>query len=581
MCDGPFTLKLPQTLSITERQSSSEPTTPVHSRSHRSCFPASPCQSNCCGSLRRMRDLSCFPYLRSSQVHRGYPGAEASDSQCPQIHRGLHHRTPGTDDRRRSCFCCGTQLSSALREVCIYDRGNPGRICIACNRCLDIWRLGRCPGVISPTPNHRGPHSPQRLCSRHLCLDSPDSTNSSSSTVSSPESSSGMYTPPAGSDFLARRIKAMLILPLALSIVTSILPPASAAPKQIPIANFNEFLTKNRLPPYLPFSIKDSKLFHYYPPLQLRRRCVEILHTSKLAPADCSLPSYCGQVHWSTFQSTWYGSEVGACVGTGVHPPVRYEPSPFYHILNQGKWFRSHTVISTNQPYPYPIVKIHKIDTQATLSELRLLEGPDEWLLVTARQLDFSLYVTENLDEPKYPKYDWLGSGGSYCLVQPDRSFPLQPLARADNPDSLLEVLPVLVSADIKISNIHRDVNTTGICYPLSTYCVFRSGYVDSHSNISQAVTCDPFKMTTQYNIPGYSWLKKAILFFIESVVDTLISIILSLFDEFLALLRTLNEKYRVFEYLALIGFCLWRFQNPWPTVSIVGFTLAMIGLAR
>lgn len=61
-----------------------------------------------------MRDISCFPYLRSSQVHRGYPGAETSDSQCPEVHRGLHHRTSGTDES--AVAVSAAVLSSARRS---------------------------------------------------------------------------------------------------------------------------------------------------------------------------------------------------------------------------------------------------------------------------------------------------------------------------------------------------------------------------------------------------------------------------------------------------------------------------------
>jgi hypothetical protein len=55
-----------------------------------------------------------------------------------------------------------------------------------------------------------------------------------------------------------------------------------------------------------------------WPPNPIPRRCAYILDTNVLLEAQCTLPASCGQPRWIIQHVTWWGREVGLCIGAGT-----------------------------------------------------------------------------------------------------------------------------------------------------------------------------------------------------------------------------------------------------------------------
>lgn len=50
------------------------------------------------------------------------------------------------------------------------------------------------------------------------------------------------------------------------------------------------------------------------------KQCIQVLTTGTLSTVSCSIPPYCGIHSYTKISSTWYGTEIGVCVGAGIFP---------------------------------------------------------------------------------------------------------------------------------------------------------------------------------------------------------------------------------------------------------------------
>lgn len=74
-------------------------------------------------------------------------------------------------------------------------------------------------------------------------------------------------------------------------------------------------------------------------------QCLAVLHTGTFSSIDCSLSPHCGEVTYFKERSTWYGSEVGICVGAGQEQVLVLNHEIQYLHLNNFDW--------GNVSYPY------------------------------------------------------------------------------------------------------------------------------------------------------------------------------------------------------------------------------------
>lgn len=89
---------------------------------------------------------------------------------------------------------------------------------------------------------------------------------------------------------------------------------------------YNEFTNASLNRAILPLQLS-------YPEISYTdRRCFQALHTSKLAPAPCNLPSICGSASWITLDTTLFGlvSEVGLCYSRSLQHPIFSTGMPYY-----------------------------------------------------------------------------------------------------------------------------------------------------------------------------------------------------------------------------------------------------------
>lgn len=315
---------------------------------------------------------------------------------------------------------------------------------------------------------------------------------------------------------------------------------------------------------------------------QVASKCIEILNTNKLLPSECTLPPHCGQQHWHQISSTWYGGEVGICVGLGVTPPIPYNHSAFHGFIDsRHQWARLYQIyLQADYAIDEPFVELDVDDDDNILDELVLAEHSNGiWYLFTKYQVSFSSIYNMDSQEISYGTRALHindAQGLHICHMTPSPGPMTDPIYQGTY-DEVLQHVPIMFNA-VSLGTYPKLPTSTDEHTYNETHSILPNGSFLWHK-INP--TCSPYTETTAYSIPGFSYVKKLIAWTVELLISTATDLIASTFGDITQTISDLNTRYRIVETCVVVMLSAWHYPEFYRPAIITTLYLLFVGIKR
>lgn len=136
------------------------------------------------------------------------------------------------------------------------------------------------------------------------------------------------------------------------------------------------------------------------------KQCIQVLTTGTLSTVSCSLPPYCGIHSYTKISSTWYGTEIGVCVGAGIFPEF-YASTEFNLKIAKNMYKVYHVQLT-------PMLRNTVQQTNFTTT-LGVRNSVDQIRMdVLVHPINGQYYVRSSLLRASFPQFDLSGN-----LLQP------------------------------------------------------------------------------------------------------------------------------------------------------------------
>lgn len=262
-------------------------------------------------------------------------------------------------------------------------------------------------------------------------------------------------------------------------------------------------------------------------------QCITILHTGTFSTIDCSLSPHCGATEYKKISSTFYGSEIGICLGAGIDNRRYFHQETDNHDIRLGQdW--AYVV-------PVQLVNVSKHDL---LFVMYILYNNNVWYLMHPDVLkQYPLYNYK--DKLVFPD-TLLITDGKACLPIIEHSRYPTKLGPYYSLESALEN-----AAYWKM--IVAPIETPSFC--IDNYTCIHKGkiYVDFDSML---VRCNKAVQTNNLLPIGFSSIAKtaghivytglaAIWYFLVDVITWIVFWLFKYIDPFLAIVFMLINSYR------------------------------------
>lgn len=306
---------------------------------------------------------------------------------------------------------------------------------------------------------------------------------------------------------------------------------------------------------------QHSHSLAFWPPSSVNYRCVSLLSTNKLLPADCDLPHFCGEPVWHEYNSTWYGQELGLCVGTAFE-----DFSAPGHM-----WCKVHT-IHYNPTYSQITFRVvREIDR---LEQFRVLECGSKFVLISAWQLSH-LDVRDSRGQLHVGKFVLKDVGSNLALSKyAEVSRPLLVGSR----HYLLTRLPFRIAVDTAYSHLLLDPPKPFSWRVGDEQCLTLLGVRTCAPPVAKLHTVI---RTTRYRIPGFGIIRHAIEFVLSVLSDIFFDSLTFIVNESWQAILAANSSWRIFEAALLFSTVLLQYDSLWKALLALFALIGTFGLRR
>lgn len=339
--------------------------------------------------------------------------------------------------------------------------------------------------------------------------------------------------------------------------------------------------------------------------------CIYVLRTNYLVSTNCALPTRCGYVHYKQLSSTWYGEEIGLCIGIGSVLPYAtvFDDANFesrFHLPNNN-WFAVYNVV---MPHTQTVVWRNEFDTpEFCSSTVELLNEPLN-MVFTDSQLVMLTSLDKILIVPKSFVSNFITLGTSATDVFPNIDKIVEANGKFCSPiiyrnaiekmyDTKRPIQQQLASYPMlyRFPPIHVDecalnvrsipqLNSSMKVFPKSaTECQTLSiGNVVDTINctlLNTFLTCSPLTETTSYSVPGTTYIINAVQFVIAHLYYLIIDTFGWVVNEFHLVFYATNERLRIVEYLLITIPLTLKYPSIYtPLLSLIMIALTL-GITR
>lgn len=339
--------------------------------------------------------------------------------------------------------------------------------------------------------------------------------------------------------------------------------------------------------------LKLTKLpaFFAYPYRTPPNYCTEILQTNVLAQSECSTPRRCGSTSWKKISSTWYGQEIGICLGIGANVP--------YKTTTNGRWdgWYDPSINFWSSIYKFDLllpastyITSAKLSDQPSLDAYRIIQKYDgTWMLTTIGALAHATKYDPN-DGSLTIQASLRTSEGKYCLEFPrdEGIVKYEPIITATSLIDLALRLPFPATAEIDANNGKRfnPVSRFKKFNMITPYDKSSCLYLYQHDiTLTQCPTediiCELHAQTTSYSIPGMTLIKRSFLWILEEIWAIILNTLEWIYTTLLDLLKIMNTDFYVYEYALLTLFLMFYYHNLYRIVAILTPLMIYIGITR
>lgn len=315
--------------------------------------------------------------------------------------------------------------------------------------------------------------------------------------------------------------------------------------------------------------------------------CTYILDSNVVFQKDCILPSRCGYQHYHKISSTWYGGDVGLCIGIGAQLPFKStytEVDMYGYHLPSNDWYAVHRINAleidhtfivngrkchadtTPNTVGYPIHSIIVLVNKANNTYM-LPKVYKNYMTTFRTDTDLISPITDILEEVN----------GKYCLPRITPSTIQYPKTKHWN--TTFDMFPIFKMYNPPCiptdnSQLQTAVWSTERCYD-------PHGTITQCNLISQSITCNPLAQTTSYSIPGSKLIVSIFEHIIQFIIDFIFKILNYLFEELATILITLNLDYKLLEMFVLMLVAIYYAPSTWTPLLVLVAQSLTIGLKR
>lgn len=315
-----------------------------------------------------------------------------------------------------------------------------------------------------------------------------------------------------------------------------------------------------------------TRTFTRWPLVHPPKRCVTVLETNVLAPADCPGYQSCGDMTWTQVDRSWYGKEVGLCVGPGAQHTSVTTSGVYYHGgVRATDWGMIYLARPMSSDY----------DVQQAHRDLMLIRFKHRDVMIMSAV--YHNFISINSSGPTLTNVGHqTTSGGDICPT-------MLPAARSgegliyDGPT--LNEWPTGVPINVPlrqeyfeprrgVGNTRVRINNTHIALLTTSDLLWEIWVGD------EQVICMPHGYVTAYAFPGHTWLRSALTSIANILLDVIISLVTTLTSAVVDVLSVANDTYRFYEMSVVFALIIWRYDSPWRAAlavvaygMVVGFT--------
>jgi len=298
-------------------------------------------------------------------------------------------------------------------------------------------------------------------------------------------------------------------------------------------------------------AIRPTSWYVEWPPKEVSPACRLLLHTNKLAEAECPLPTSCGPAAKALVDSSWWGNEMVFCAAAGTH----------HHDLTP-------EAITTDPDW----VHVHDFDV-GTNDDLCNAAS----LFVVIRFANNSLTVISKQSVSNIPMYNtgtkaygipYLDihrrlSGQTRCLTTPGPSLE-HPLATWSPPFLARKRSASGTGID---TNPFGDVNLTTRVIRGDWGTGLRP--VLFWKAVEDPVACHDVRYISAYAIPGSSIVTSVLHSILNFLVDLLDDIVEGILPFIYQVYIRLDREFRISECLVVAIMSMWWTSRPQHAVAI------------
>lgn len=318
--------------------------------------------------------------------------------------------------------------------------------------------------------------------------------------------------------------------------------------------------------------------FTYLPKREISG-CNYILTTNQLLQAECVLPKRCGTPFFQKISSTWYGQEVGICIGIGSSLPYLKEnhndkindldnyfiPPDWYAIVTiQTQKFNSFSYYETKGT-KYSCIMQSSINQNQQNELIALVDSAYIPTYLTQSYIPFLLQYYVSINRFIIPSLT--EANGKFCSSYIKNINFIS----SNNPQPSYRNLPYMYSFNTPYPQRCSRLKSQPLPVPIvpinETHILLTNSTPFQTIEYKFFPSCLPYSETSSYSFPGSSLIIQTF----ETILEYLINIIVDLFyfitDTAIDIFYKINAQIKLIELLVLLLSFSVKFS---PSISFI-----------
>jgi hypothetical protein len=324
-------------------------------------------------------------------------------------------------------------------------------------------------------------------------------------------------------------------------------------------------------------SIVDTGLYIKWPINHEPERCNVVLETNKFTESDCSQVNSCHNVGWFPVEATWYGKEVGVCLGNAEEP---------LHINSGGVPIEDDGLPSSSWGKFYKFKDPpERVDPCRVIKYLGLIRLPTKDVIFAFSVFrNFAVYRTSTRSLEPY-NFEFHSNAGRPCPSM--FPVPLHNTAIIYEGRTLNHwphEFPV-VTYRLRQPFVPRcPYEYNGANFALSEG-LWVSGkqsltFGTAYTNYTHRV-CMNHRFETSYSLPGSQFVRNTVSTIFRVLFDILAEVVQQVWNSAAAVFHQVDENYRLSEVCVIIIVTAVYFDSAYKIGVGVALYATTVGLRR